>query len=141
MKPSSFQFSNPVLVKMIFEINRNFKNDKNDNIDIPKNFNVSIHENENSPEAIVELTVEIGRQDESTPYYISATEGAKFRWGEEASKKKDSLLQQNAPALLLGYLRSIIATVSSASPFETINIPFMDFTKKEETNKLQNKTL
>ena len=108
MKPSSFQFSNPILVNMTFEVNRHFKGDNN--VDIPTNFNVSIHEDENSPEAIVELTVEIGRRDESTPYYIS-------------------------PALLLGYLRSVIATVSSASPFETINIPFMDFTKKEEHNE------
>ncbi len=133
MKPSSFQFSNPILVNMTFEANRHFKGDNN--VDIPTNFNVSIHEDENSPEAIVELTVEIGRRDESTPYYISATEGAKFRWGEEANEKKEGLLQQNAPALLLGYLRSVIATVSSASPFETINIPFMDFTKKEEHNE------
>lgn len=133
MKPSSFQFSNPVLVNMTFEANHNFK--KNNEVEIPANVNVSVHENKNATEAIVELTIEIGRKDDSSPYFLSATEGAKFKWDEGAKAKKDSLLQQNAPALLLSYLRSIIASVTSASPFETFNIPFMDFTKKEEKNE------
>ena len=134
MKTSSFQFTNPVLVNFVLEVNKAFNKKTKKEIDIPSGFNVSIHENEDANEAIVELTVEIGKKDKTMPYYLCATEGAKFKWSEEAKEKKDVLLQQNAPALLLGYIRSIIAMVSSATPFDTINIPFMDFTQRDENN-------
>lgn len=41
----------------------------------------------------------------------------------------DRLLNQNAPSLLLSYLRPIVAQVTSASKYGTYNIPFVNFTK------------
>ena len=41
----------------------------------------------------------------------------------------DRLLNQNAPSLLLSYLRPIVAQVTSASKNGTYKIPFVNFTK------------
>ena len=42
----------------------------------------------------------------------------------------DKLLNQNAPSLLLSYIRPIVVQITAASPFPTYNIPFMNFTNK-----------
>ena len=42
----------------------------------------------------------------------------------------NKLLNQNAPSLLLSYLRPVIAQVTMASPYGAYNIPFIDFTKR-----------
>ena len=39
----------------------------------------------------------------------------------------DQLLRQNAPALLLSYLRPTVAQITSSSEFETFDIPFVNF--------------
>lgn len=131
MGPSIFQFSNPLLISMSMEVNRRFT--PSHDSALPAKFKVDIEKDLDKREAIVELTVEIGMKDPSVPYFISVTEGAKFRWSEEADDKIESLLNQNAPALLLGYIRPIVASVTVASPFEAYNIPFIDFTAKEKS--------
>ena len=127
MGPSAFQFSNPVLLQMNIEVNRGFSPE---NAIMPKvAFNVEVNRHMENREAIVELTVSIGETGDEYPFSISMTEGAKFKWSEEADDKLEFLLNQNAPALLLGYIRPIVATVTAASPFGAYNIPFIDFTK------------
>ncbi|MEI3592754.1 MAG: hypothetical protein V8Q05_07985 [Lachnospiraceae bacterium] len=36
----------------------------------------------------------------------------------------EKLLNQNAPSLLLGYLRPIISQITAASPYNAYNLPF-----------------
>ena len=133
MGPSAFQFTNPVLLKMDMEINDHFSPDSA--AEPETKFHVRVNRHPEKREAIVELTIEIGRAEDAFPFNIIATEGAKFRWTEEADAKLDSLLNQNAPALLLGYLRPVIASVTSASPFKAYNIPFIDFTRPDDPDK------
>ena len=132
MGPSKFQFTNPLLLNLSMEINRRFA--PNDTAVLETKFHVRIDRHPDKREAIVELTVEIGGKEPSMPYFISLTEGAKFRWEEEADSKIDILLNQNAPALLLGYMRPIVAALTVASPYEAYNIPFIDFTKVDSIN-------
>ena len=55
---------------------------------------------------------------------------ANFRWSEALDEqRRDSLLKQNAPALLVSYARPIIAMITNASRFPAFNIPFINFTE------------
>lgn len=94
------------------------------------NIAVSIHREENASEAVVSLRIEIGEPGELVPFHICATESAGFRWEADLQEANvDNLLNQNAPALLLSYLRPVITQITAASPYEAYNIPFVNFKK------------
>lgn len=126
MKNSAFQFKNPSLVDFQFKINKNYRDDGK-SVDMKMQAHVNINKLDSGSEAIVELTLVIGTEDETNPFFIRATEGAVFRWDDCVGERVDKLLEQNAPAILLGYLRPIIAMLTSATPFETYNIPLINF--------------
>ena len=56
---------------------------------------------------------------------------AEFRWPDSLNVEMvEKLLNQNAPSLLLGYLRPIISQITAASPYNAYNLPFIDFSEK-----------
>ena len=128
---SSFQFSNPSILNLTYKINDGFTKKEEDNINLEIHSEISVGPGPEENSSIVVLKLTIGTDDNSAPFYIYAEEGAAFRW--EADKVDDNLseklLRQNAPALLLSYLRPTIAMITAASPFPTYNIPFMNFTE------------
>lgn len=126
MKKSGLQFKNPRLVEMEMRINKGFEHTDNEPVDIKLSFNVNINRMSDSSEAIVELTVIVGTEDSTNPFYIKATEGAMFKWEDEITDI-DKLLKQNAPAILLGYLRPVISMLTAMSPFAAYNIPAINF--------------
>lgn len=129
MKTSQFQFSNPVLLNVEFSINPKFKSVENREININVSCNVKVNRNEEKPTAVVELEVMIGsKEDENVPFWIKATEAAEFKWQQDV-ERPERLLNQNAPAMLLSYLRPTIAMITSASPFNGYNLPFINFTQ------------
>jgi len=133
MMTSDFQFSNPLLTAFDFRINREYNADAEE-VDVALKISVS-KKRTGEREAIVELTVEIGEKDDSAPFYINATEGAFFKWEENAfngEKDIDVLLDVNAPALLLSYLRPIVAGITTASKYASYNIPFINFNKSKK---------
>lgn len=134
MKTSEFQFSNPVLSELEFCIN-NSSNTDGDEIEV--SLQISVNKDRiGEREAVVELTVEIGEKSDSDPFYIKATEGAIFRWEENAfngEKDIDDLLDINAPALLVSYLRPIISNITMASKYPPYNIPFINFNSAKRT--------
>ena len=74
---------------------------------------------EDFPEEISDYSTE---KNDDIPFYIKAIEGAKFRWNDELDDNMiDRLLNQNAPSLLLSYLRPIVAQVTSASKYGTLS--------------------
>lgn len=79
---------------------------------------------------MVELILKLGESSLNTPFEIEARELAIFKWEKDYEESNiNILLSQNAPALLLSYLRPIIANVTSASQFSAYNIPFINFKK------------
>ncbi len=79
----------------------------------------------------------IGHEGNDVPFMITIAEQARFMWesndefiDENEEECIDRLLRQNAPALLIGYIRPIIASITSSSPFPTYNLPFIDLTEK-----------
>lgn len=133
MKTSDFQFSTPMLSELEFYVNNDYESESGD-IDVSVKMQVNksrIAERE----AVVELTVEIGQKDKSAPFYIRAIEGAFFRWTENAFNGEqaiDSLLDVNAPALLVSYLRPLISGITTSSKYPTYNIPFINFNASKE---------
>ena len=134
MKTSEFQFSNPALSELEFYINDYDTEDE----DISVALGMSVNKDRISEtEAIVVLTVEIGKKDDSAPFYIKASEGAIFKWEEDAFDKEqdiEDLLDINAPSLLISYLRPIIANITNASKYPAYNLPFINFNNVKQND-------
>ena len=131
MEESQFQFSHPVLLESIFKINQEYKEEVIDYDDISVIFDIEVMKHEKNPEALVMLKVEVGEESDKYPFYASVTEGAHFRWDFDKIKNPDIFLKQNAPALLLSYIRPIISNLTAASVCDAYNLPFINFSKKE----------
>lgn len=128
---SAFQFSNPSLTKMEFCINEEFESSQDKEVKIAVNMGVQIDRSATDNNARVSLTLEIGKKDSEDPFYVCATEMAEFRWLEALNNEMvEKMLNQNAPSLLLGYLRPIISQITAASPYNAYNLPFIDFSRK-----------
>ena len=128
---SAFQFSNPSLTKMEFCINEEFESSQDKEVKIAVNMGIQIDRSSTDNNARVSLTLEIGKKDSEDPFYVCATEMAEFRWsGALNNEMVEKMLNQNAPSLLLGYLRPIISQITAASPYNAYNLPFIDFSRK-----------
>lgn len=130
MNYSKFQFSNPELEKIDFFVNQEFNGEKCDGIVIKSNTEVK---KLSSNEAYVRLTIIIGDSAEDQPFNICISMGANFGWEEGIDENKaKQLLNINAPAALLSYIRPLVATMTNSSKYPVLNIPFIDFTRTEE---------
>jgi preprotein translocase subunit SecB len=114
-----------------YKINEGFSKEKEENINLDIHSEISVGPGTDENSSVVILKITIGSDDNSAPFYIYAEEGAAFRWDAEKinDSQSEKLLRQNAPALLLSYLRPTIAMITAASPFPSYNIPFMNFTE------------
>lgn len=126
---SIFQFSNPSLLKLNFKINDEFDNANGKEIKLNLKVETRINREEAQPQALVVLCVTIGETTGDNPFYVYAEEAANFKWQKNAYNEEEikRLLEQNAPALLLSYLRPIIANVTRFSPYSAYDIPFINF--------------
>ena len=123
MKNSPFKFQAPTLTRLSFVLNEEFFESGgtiNPEISFENNFEVK-----------VELVCRIYPSDKTkAPFTVEAAIVSIFSWDKGLNPNiVDNLLQRNAPALLLGYLRPIIATVTNTPRTPAYHIPFMDFTK------------
>lgn len=128
MKNSEFQFSNPNLTKLNFEINSEFMQNTSNPIKFNITPTVTINKDGKEPFATVSLNLKIGECTPDYPFWINITETALFCWSEQLSDI-DRLLSQNAPALLLSYMRPIISTITAASKYSAYNLPYINFTE------------
>ena len=128
---SQFQFSDPELTKIEFGVNSNFQETEDQEVQMKMDLSVDVEiVGETGNEAKVSLTVCLGEEGDDFPFCLTARESAFFRWavGQYEKDVLDKLLYQNAPSLLLSYLRPIIVQITTASPFNTYNLPFINFT-------------
>ena len=127
MNRSKFQFSNPELEKIEFLVNQNFNEEKYNGIAMQSNVEVQMLDGD---EAVVKLTLSIGNSTDSQPFSICVKMGASFTWDKSVEiEKAKQLLNINAPAVLLSYIRPIVSSMTNSSKYPTLNIPFIDFTK------------
>ena len=129
MKKSKFQFTDPELEKLEFDINTAYNADKFDGIVLESHTQVKRND---SNEAYIALTLRIGGNEENQPFSILVKMSANFSWEENLEEKLvKSLLKSNAPAALLSYIRPIVSMMTMSSRYPALNIPFIDFTQNE----------
>lgn len=123
MKESSFQFSEPRLIFLNFDLNKNFEKDAYEGFSL--NNEVTKHIITEDKEALVILTLTIGEKSNKSPFYIELKTSAKFKCEDSCMFNK--LIDTNAPAMLLSYARPIVSLITSQSGYNAFNIPFMNF--------------
>ena len=131
MKESNFKFTNPIVEKLVYNISEKYNPSITPTVN--NNFEVNIARSESSNEAIVRLkvTVDGNLDDANSPFSVSLTIGAKFIWDDSYDEETiSSLLSINAPALLLGYARPIISSITTTCPCGAYNLPFYNFLQK-----------
>lgn len=128
MKNSSFQFLNPYLEELYFFPEKDFIIE-NGSCKMKNSYNVMVTKEESSNQAKVELKLEINMDnDEPSPFKLRITMASDFKWEKDVGEDAvETLLRVNAPALLLGYMRPIVANITGASLYPAYNIPFMNF--------------
>ncbi len=130
MKQSNFQFSDPNLIHLNFHINDDF--DSNDFESIKIDGSTRVLKSKGSNVAIVEFTLKIGEEDRNSPFYIEAVMKADFKWDEKLDAKiVENMLSINAPSLIVGYMRPIIANITNMSQYPIFNLPFLNMQGNE----------
>ena len=136
MGKSSIQFNAPVLKECIY-IENDFKPKEGANVSLKLNVENKYAKNDVNRIAQVILTVTVGEQSINLPFYIKVVYLAHFRW-DESVKDPDNYLSMNAPALLYGYVRTVVSDIIAKSNFPRLDLPFLDFSSmknnKEEIN-------
>lgn len=127
MDKSSFQFSKPVLLEFRYHVNEN--SSYIDGTEFEMKFGLNILRDSAQKQADVALRVEIGKESKELPFHIIAAMMSTFTWGElDNPAAIDAMLKQNATALLISYLRPVIASVTNWSRYPTFDLPFIDVT-------------
>lgn len=126
MKKSDFQFVNPYLEELTFRANAEFDG-KNTDLEMNNVFNVQIDKGNTQNSAIVKLTLKTNMNKEDAPFKLEVCVASEFKWNNMDEKTVNNMLNINAPALLLGYLRPIVASITNSSCFPVYNLPFVNF--------------
>ncbi len=127
MTESNFQFSNPVLQTVDFKTCDDFDAEKFDGISMDSNAEFKLLNNQS---ALVTLTINIGMGKTNQPFRISVSMQSEFYWDDKIDEKKaKKMLEINGSAVLLSYIRPIVASLTNSSRYSALNIPFIDFTK------------
>lgn len=126
MTKSKFQFVNPYLEELKFCENKAFERERNSAIEVKNTFNVHIERREENS-AKVQLILNMNAENENAPFQLKAVVASEFRWEELEDKAVEDMLNLNAPALLLGYMRPIVANITNVSSFPVYNLPFINF--------------
>ena len=119
-----------MLKKLEFLENPNFNIEGN--LEVESNFEIEIDKIDNF-EAVVTLNLSLNNKEnlkKQNPFFLNISMSSIFNWEDvEDEEVVDNLLSQNAPALIIGFLRPIVSNITNASVFPPYNIPFIDFTK------------
>lgn len=133
MKQSKFQIiGSPKIVESYFKLNRNYTSEE---VQITLDVNTFANIDPESEElALVELRIDIFKDEDfsEVPFKITVIAEGLFTWNEELSEDENLLkllLNQNAPAILYGYIRQEIRAMTMNANIPTLDIPVMDFTK------------
>lgn len=125
IKNSEFQFGRPMITKMKFKLNENYK--PSEETGYKFNINRSINKTTDN-QAIVEVTwsTTIKEGSVNPKYEIEVAMASNFMWSNMVSEEmRDELLNYNAVSLLLGYIRPVVSIVTSNS-VEPLDIPFVN---------------
>lgn len=131
MKKSDLQFSNPHLEQIIFNTKEMSKNVEDD---IPIEINIEVIREEDFNEAIVRFHIVIGEFDmkkgeSKYSVFLDGTTSANFKWNDNLSDNIENMLRINGGAVLLSYIRPIIASLTMQAGIQPLHLPFINFTE------------
>ena len=126
MYKSKFQFSNPTLDRVKFELCEGFDDDNFEGISIECSTDIKIF---GEQDAKVSLNVKIGSENRNQPFDIDIVMSADFNWDNTVKEEiVHKMLKVNGSAVLLSYIRPIVSILTASSKYSSFNIPFVDFT-------------
>lgn len=139
MTPSRFQFKHPHLTKLNFQLNEELLAAEEAKVMLKTTFrvNISDYQFEDGLAAVALEVIISGDQDKAVPFGFSGEMESVFCWDTKETDAEfiQTMLSQNAPALLLSYFRPIIAQTTMQAGINAYNIPFMDFTKHSKSEE------
>jgi len=131
MKRSFIDFNKPIITELFYKSNDSFNPNNfehNSNVDFKINFDTNVNRHESDPCAWVTLSLII--DDNSLPFTTKISMRTNVKWDEGSEEDLvEQTLKINVPALLLSYIRPILSQITNYSPFNSIEIPFCDFTE------------
>lgn len=140
-KPSAFQFSNPILEHINFNLNGT-DNGELETGELSLEFGTTDFEDDGSGGKSAKARLIISNQisngnSKNLPYDFSVTYTAMFHWNTDdiSDEQATKYLFVNGQALLLSYFRPIINTIVRASGAPNFNLPFIDFTDDQNFEK------
>ena len=128
MKESFFKLRSQFTEEIIFKKNSDFKDRK---IKLKFSHRLEI-KNIDEGSSNVKLIFNIFTEEElaESPFFISITQSGKFEYPSNLDKNNlENLLNINAPAVLLSYIRGIISQITAFSGYPALIVPLMNFAK------------
>lgn len=126
MKKSNFQFKQPYLEELHFVEYEDFIFEES-KIEMDNAFRTIIKKRKDSNMAKVSLILNVNPENNNIPFKLEIKVSANFTWKNLDDEEADNMLKINAPSLLLGYMRPIVANVTNSSQFPVYNLPFINF--------------
>lgn len=129
---SKFQMSKPIIIKLNYSVKDNF--DEYNLTDYPTKLSIkSIYGNkDDNDDNVVFVYVDLTVNDKNSPYIIEMTIAVTVQWEQGIENDEiESILTKTIPAHLVSYARPIISVITSYSPYQQFNIPFVDFSNQE----------
>lgn len=126
MLKSNFQMNNPILQNVVLKLNDKFESSEGAVqlvISDAKNVN---RNSENTANVSYSIRVFDEEFKSGGPFFIEVSYSADFRWSDLDEKDIENLLNHNAPAILLGYIRPLIAQLSSGAGFPPLHLPLLN---------------
>ena len=125
---SPFQFTAPLLTESHFVVHREKRDKDVVNIHLHRNI---IKSDSNPLQALVEVKLQLNKIEDKEiedPCFVAeVTMQSAFSWPEDLPEQQvKNLLEINAPALLISYIRPIIVQLTAASPMPVYNLPFLN---------------
>jgi len=136
---SSFQFTDPRTDECVFIVNQAYSLTTCEELPVKLTTNVRHLDTEKNVSS-VSLDLEVGEQNnQAYPFYLKFVESAMFKWedGSFDNKTIKELLDVNAPALLLSYMRPLVFTITSQSIHGGFHIPFLDLRNGIKENEAE----
>lgn len=133
LKESRFQIiEKPKITKIHFETNKEFVFKDEVSIELNSNIQIIKNNDEQKHDSIVVLNIGIftSKNLSDVPFRIDIEVEGHFMWDDKLAKdtfQLDSMLKQNAPAILYSYLRPIITLITVEANIPPLVIPLMNF--------------
>lgn len=131
MQLSPFQLVSQRILGVNFSINEKWKPKPNLRIKVNSNIDRCMNDDQT---CFVKLVFDIFPDNEliSVPFKISVVAEGLFKWDDSLeSDLVDKLLSNNAPAVLMSYIRPIVSMLTAFSGQPSLIIPLIDFRKPE----------